>query len=158
MCSLWMELISNEKMSYTLNEFDMNMKVFIRDWKIDSPIPGYLCTSLLHELSVGDLHRLQELIHGSWPQEIAARRRDGTPKSSGAWMTLTHRSWGNSTECHIASTHCECLYTIGFCWIHLEYCSIIEIFCNVQECNHLHILNNRHVSKLIYHQWTINSL
>ena len=81
-----------EMMSYTLNGFDMNMKVFTRYWKIDSPIPEYLCTSSLHELSVEDLHRLREFIHGGWQEEIAARRGDGTSKSPGVWVTLTHRS------------------------------------------------------------------
>ena len=81
-----------EKMSYTLNEFDMNMEVFTRVWKIDSSIPEYLCTSSLYELSVGDLHRLRKLIHRGWPLEIAARRGDGTSKSRGVWVTPTHQS------------------------------------------------------------------
>ena len=81
-----------ENISYTFNEFDMNMKVFTRDWKIDLLIPEYLCTSSLHELSVGDLHCLRKLIHGGWPQEIAARRGDITSKSPGMWVTPTHRS------------------------------------------------------------------
>ena len=72
-----------KNMSYALNEFDMNIEVFTRDWKIDSPIPEYLCTSSLHELSVRDLHRLQELIRRGWQKEIAARKGDGTSKSPG---------------------------------------------------------------------------
>ena len=55
-----------EKMSYTLNGYDMNIEVFFRDWKIYSPIPEYLCTSSLHELSMRDLYRLRELIRGGW--------------------------------------------------------------------------------------------
>ena len=81
-----------ETMSYTLNEFDMYMEVFTRNWKINLSIPEYLCRSLLHELSVRNLHRLRELIHGGWPQEIATRRGDITSKSPGVWVTPTHRS------------------------------------------------------------------
>ena len=81
-----------EEMSYTFDGFDVNMEIFTRNWKIDSPIPEYLCTSSLHELSVGDLHRLWELINGGWPQEIAARRGNETSKSLGVWVTPTHRS------------------------------------------------------------------
>ena len=80
-----------EKMSYTFNEFDMNMGLH-QGLEDRLTIPKYLCTSSLHELNVGDLHRLRELIHGGWPQEIAARRVDGTSKSPGVWVTPTHQS------------------------------------------------------------------
>ena len=86
------KLSSMEKMSYTLNEFDMTIEVFTRDWKIDSPIPEYLCTSSLHELSVRNLHRLRELIRRGWQEDIAARKGDGTSKSPGVWVTPTYRN------------------------------------------------------------------
>jgi hypothetical protein len=41
-----------EAMSHALNEFDINMDVFSKDWNVDSPIPQYLCRISLHELSV----------------------------------------------------------------------------------------------------------
>ena len=72
-----------KKMSYALNGFDMNMEDFTRDWKIDSPIPEYLCTSSLHELRVEDLHRLRELIRGG---ELLPTSTNKFPKT----MQISH--------------------------------------------------------------------
>jgi hypothetical protein len=44
-----------EAISFALNEFNINMDVFSKDWNVDSPIPQHLCRSSLHELSVGEL-------------------------------------------------------------------------------------------------------
>ena len=68
------------------------MELFTRDWKIDPPIPEYLCSSSLHQLSVADLHRLYEFLQKGWTQEIVVRKGDGTSKSSCVWVTPTHRS------------------------------------------------------------------
>ena len=48
-----------EAISFALNEFDINMDVFSKDWNMDSPIPQHLCGSSLHELSVGELQQLR---------------------------------------------------------------------------------------------------
>lgn len=53
-----------EAMSYALKLFDINMDVFTKNWTLDSPIPKHLCTSSLHELSVGELSHLRNLIYG----------------------------------------------------------------------------------------------
>ena len=90
------DLSSIEKKRCILQKFDTNMNIFTRNWKIDSPIPDYLCTSSLHELSVEDLHHLRELIHGGWTYEITARRGHRTSNSLNVWITPTHRGWGTS--------------------------------------------------------------
>lgn len=81
-----------EAMSHALNEFDINMDVFSKDWNVDSPIPEHLCRSSLHELSVGELRHLRNLIYGGWNEEIVAHRGVGESQSPRMWLTPAHRS------------------------------------------------------------------
>ena len=81
-----------EKMSYALHGFDMNMEVFSKDWKLEIPILEYLSSSSLQELSIGELYRLRELIHGGWAEEITARRGDRQSESPNVWVTPAHRT------------------------------------------------------------------
>lgn len=81
-----------EEMSHALHGFDMNMEVFSKDWKLEIPIPEYLSSSSLHELSVDELYRLRGLIHGGWAEEITARRGDGQSEFPNVWVTPAHRT------------------------------------------------------------------
>jgi hypothetical protein len=70
-----------EAKSHALNEFDINIDVFSKDWNMDSPILQYLCRSSLHELSVRELRHLRNLIYGGWNEEIVVHRGVGESQS-----------------------------------------------------------------------------
>jgi hypothetical protein len=75
-----------EAMSHALNEFNINMDVFSKDWNVDSPTPQHLCKSSLHELSVRELQHLRNLIYGGWNEEIVAHRGVGESQSLRIWL------------------------------------------------------------------------
>jgi hypothetical protein len=86
-----MQLMKNnlspvEAMSFPLNEFDINMDVFSKDWNLNFPIPQHLCRSSLHELSIRELQHLLNLIYEGWHEEIVEHRGVGESQSLRTWL------------------------------------------------------------------------
>ena len=86
----------SEKMSYACQRFDLNMEVFHKSWKLDSPIPEHLRTSTLHSLHVSELHRLRGILTFGWREEITSGFGSELFNSAAVWVTPAHRP-GKST-------------------------------------------------------------
>ena len=81
-----------QAMSHVLEEFDINMDIFSKDWNVETPIPEHLCRSRLHELSAGELRHLRNMLYGGWNEEIVAQRGVGESQSPRRWLTPAHRN------------------------------------------------------------------
>lgn len=80
------------KKEYALQHFDNHVALFSKSWVLYEALPDHLRTSPLHELRLGDLHRLRLVLGAGWHQEIQARRGDGLSNSPGVWVTPAMRT------------------------------------------------------------------
>ena len=81
---------TRRKRKLVLQQFDINMAVFSKSWKVGAPLENDIRTKPLHILTVQDLHKLRSIIRGGWGVEIQGR--NVSPKSPNVWLTPAMRS------------------------------------------------------------------
>ena len=73
-----------------LRQFDCNVSLLRKSWKLPQNLPVKLYNSALDDLSASELHELQRILLG-FSVEITVRPGDGQAASPNIWVTPASR-------------------------------------------------------------------